>query len=287
MRRVITTVLMRDREAEVGSREQGPLNPPQQHPRPEERCAVEAPGVILAASCPAAPGPWWTSSQPCPSSRSRSRCTRWSAPIQPPARRRKVSTSQSASSSSPSAPASKVSAVPCSLEQPPAPTQQPPHTHTAHTISPFIQHLPLSCPGPLVARLKYTLQLDGHRTRSRGLFPGGKPELRGNTTVTPVQSCTKFWFHFPVREPAPVPGRGGWAGGGGRWQQVLGVQVMRVSVLPVLQPGSQYTLSPLAAGFYCIHVRYFNAVLIATYVCYFPYSVHTSSSNTSFSFHNF
>ncbi|XP_040828949.1 integrin alpha-L isoform X2 [Ochotona curzoniae] len=52
--------------------------------------------------------------------------------------------------------------------------------------------------GPLVARLKYTLQLDGHRTRSRGLFPGGKSELRGNTTVTPVQSCTKFWFHFPV-----------------------------------------------------------------------------------------
>ncbi|XP_045364266.2 integrin alpha-L isoform X2 [Camelus bactrianus] len=52
--------------------------------------------------------------------------------------------------------------------------------------------------GHLVANLAYTLQLDGHRTRSRGLFPGGKPELSGNTTVTSVKSCTRFWFHFPV-----------------------------------------------------------------------------------------
>uniref|UniRef100_A0A5F9DBB9 Integrin subunit alpha L n=1 Tax=Oryctolagus cuniculus TaxID=9986 RepID=A0A5F9DBB9_RABIT len=52
--------------------------------------------------------------------------------------------------------------------------------------------------GPLVANLMYTLQLDGHRTRSRGLFPGGRHELSGNTTVTQVQSCTDFWFHFPV-----------------------------------------------------------------------------------------
>uniref|UniRef100_A0A8C9PKF4 Integrin subunit alpha L n=1 Tax=Spermophilus dauricus TaxID=99837 RepID=A0A8C9PKF4_SPEDA len=34
------------------------------------------------------------------------------------------------------------------------------------------------------------LQLDGHRTRSRGLFPGGKPELTGNTLVTPAKSYT-------------------------------------------------------------------------------------------------
>uniref|UniRef100_A0A8C3YMR7 Integrin subunit alpha L n=1 Tax=Catagonus wagneri TaxID=51154 RepID=A0A8C3YMR7_9CETA len=52
--------------------------------------------------------------------------------------------------------------------------------------------------GPLVANLTYTLQLDGHRTRSRGLFPGGKHELSGNTAVTSVKSCTGFWFHFPV-----------------------------------------------------------------------------------------
>uniref|UniRef100_A0A8D2IH84 Integrin subunit alpha L n=1 Tax=Urocitellus parryii TaxID=9999 RepID=A0A8D2IH84_UROPR len=52
--------------------------------------------------------------------------------------------------------------------------------------------------GPLVANLTYILQLDGHRTRSRGLFPGGKPELTGNTLVTPAKSCMNFWFHFPV-----------------------------------------------------------------------------------------
>ncbi|KAM9208954.1 integrin alpha-L [Dugong dugon] len=52
--------------------------------------------------------------------------------------------------------------------------------------------------GPLVANLTYTLQLDGHRTRSRGLFPGGRRELSGNTVVTPVRSCFELWFHFPV-----------------------------------------------------------------------------------------
>lgn len=57
------------------------------------------------------------------------------------------------------------------------------------------------CPGLLVANLTYTLQLDGHRTRSRGLFPGGRDKLSGNTAVTLVKSCTEFWFHFPVREP--------------------------------------------------------------------------------------
>uniref|UniRef100_A0A8C4M0C0 Integrin subunit alpha L n=1 Tax=Equus asinus asinus TaxID=83772 RepID=A0A8C4M0C0_EQUAS len=52
--------------------------------------------------------------------------------------------------------------------------------------------------GLLVANLTYTLQLDGHRTRSRGLFPGGRDKLSGNTAVTLVKSCTEFWFHFPV-----------------------------------------------------------------------------------------
>ncbi|XP_007948491.1 integrin alpha-L [Orycteropus afer afer] len=52
--------------------------------------------------------------------------------------------------------------------------------------------------GRLVANLTYTLQLDGHRTRSRGLFPSGRQELSGNTAVTPDRSCFEFWFHFPV-----------------------------------------------------------------------------------------
>uniref|UniRef100_A0A2K5KGR9 VWFA domain-containing protein n=1 Tax=Colobus angolensis palliatus TaxID=336983 RepID=A0A2K5KGR9_COLAP len=58
--------------------------------------------------------------------------------------------------------------------------------------------------GRLVANLTYTLQLDGHRTRRRGLFPGGRHELRRNIAVTTTMSCTDFSFHFPVREPAPV-----------------------------------------------------------------------------------
>lgn len=52
--------------------------------------------------------------------------------------------------------------------------------------------------GPLVTNLTYTLQLDGHRIRSRGLFPGGGRELSGNIAVTQVESCVAFWFHFPV-----------------------------------------------------------------------------------------
>ncbi|XP_028631041.1 integrin alpha-L isoform X3 [Grammomys surdaster] len=52
--------------------------------------------------------------------------------------------------------------------------------------------------GRLLANLSYTLQLDGHRTRSRGLFPGGSHELSGNTSVTPDKSCMDFHFHFPV-----------------------------------------------------------------------------------------
>lgn len=52
--------------------------------------------------------------------------------------------------------------------------------------------------GRLRANLRYTLQLDGHRTRSRGLFPGGSHELSGVTIVTPTKACTDFWFHFPV-----------------------------------------------------------------------------------------
>uniref|UniRef100_A0A4W2DMC5 Integrin subunit alpha L n=1 Tax=Bos indicus x Bos taurus TaxID=30522 RepID=A0A4W2DMC5_BOBOX len=57
--------------------------------------------------------------------------------------------------------------------------------------------------GHLVANLTYTLQLDGHRTRSRGLFPGGKHKLIGNTAVTPVKSCFVFWFHFPLDRDIP------------------------------------------------------------------------------------
>ncbi|XP_039103733.1 integrin alpha-L isoform X2 [Hyaena hyaena] len=52
--------------------------------------------------------------------------------------------------------------------------------------------------GRLASTLTYTLQLDGHRTRSRGLFPGGRRELSRNMEVTQTKSCDKFWFHFPV-----------------------------------------------------------------------------------------
>ncbi|XP_043835304.1 integrin alpha-L [Dromiciops gliroides] len=52
--------------------------------------------------------------------------------------------------------------------------------------------------GSLVANLTYTLQLDGHRIRSRGYFLGGKQETGGNMTVTPKKSCTQHWFNFPV-----------------------------------------------------------------------------------------
>ena len=77
------------------------------------------------------------------------------------------------------------------------------------------------CPGHLVANLTYTLQLDGHRSRSRGLFPDGKHELSRNTAVTSVKSCTGFWFHFPVRsqQGCSGQGRGGRADHSGRQPQ--------------------------------------------------------------------
>uniref|UniRef100_A0A8C7C0Q1 Integrin subunit alpha L n=1 Tax=Neovison vison TaxID=452646 RepID=A0A8C7C0Q1_NEOVI len=61
-----------------------------------------------------------------------------------------------------------------------------------------VKPLTLQFQGLLVANLTYTLQLDGHRSRSRGLFLGGRHELSGHTVVTGHPSCTKFWFHFPV-----------------------------------------------------------------------------------------
>lgn len=68
------------------------------------------------------------------------------------------------------------------------------------------------CPGLLVANLTYTLQLDGHRSRSRGLFLGGRHELSGHTVVTGHPSCTKFWFHFPVRSRGGCPRKCGCGG---------------------------------------------------------------------------
>lgn len=67
-------------------------------------------GITLL--CPPAPGLWWMSSHWCPSPRLRSQCTRWSALTLPASRRRKASTSQSASRSSLSPYSSKVSVVP-------------------------------------------------------------------------------------------------------------------------------------------------------------------------------
>ncbi|XP_059122541.1 integrin alpha-L isoform X1 [Peromyscus eremicus] len=61
-----------------------------------------------------------------------------------------------------------------------------------------IQALTTQFQGRLLANLSYTLQLDGHRTRRRGLFSGGSHELSGNTSVTPVKSCMDFRFHFPI-----------------------------------------------------------------------------------------
>ncbi|XP_060222797.1 integrin alpha-L isoform X2 [Meriones unguiculatus] len=52
--------------------------------------------------------------------------------------------------------------------------------------------------GRLLANLSYTLQLDGHRTRSRGLFPGGSHVLNDKTSVTPDKSCLDFRFSFPI-----------------------------------------------------------------------------------------
>uniref|UniRef100_A0A8C2MJQ1 Integrin alpha L n=1 Tax=Cricetulus griseus TaxID=10029 RepID=A0A8C2MJQ1_CRIGR len=61
-----------------------------------------------------------------------------------------------------------------------------------------IQPLTSQFQGHLHVNLSYTLQLDGHRSRSRGLFSGGSHELSGNTSVTPDKSCMDFSFHFPV-----------------------------------------------------------------------------------------
>ncbi|KAH0514990.1 Integrin alpha-L [Microtus ochrogaster] len=61
-----------------------------------------------------------------------------------------------------------------------------------------IQALTPQFQGSLLVNLSYTLQLDGHRTRSRGLFSGGSHKLSGNTPVTPEKTCKDFPFHFPI-----------------------------------------------------------------------------------------
>ncbi|CAO2583387.1 Integrin alpha-L [Lemmus lemmus] len=61
-----------------------------------------------------------------------------------------------------------------------------------------IQPLTPQFQGHLLVNLSYTLQLDGHRTRSRGLFSGGSHKLSGNTPVTLNKTCQNFWFHFPI-----------------------------------------------------------------------------------------
>ncbi|XP_072453658.1 integrin alpha-L isoform X2 [Notamacropus eugenii] len=66
------------------------------------------------------------------------------------------------------------------------------------TVCFWVKNLTPKFLGPLVANLTYTLQLDGHRMRSRGYFPGGKQETGGNMTVTPKKFCTQHWFNFPV-----------------------------------------------------------------------------------------
>ncbi|KAG8513629.1 Integrin alpha-L, partial [Galemys pyrenaicus] len=53
--------------------------------------------------------------------------------------------------------------------------------------------------GPLTANLHYTLQLDSHRSRSRGAFLGrSSNELSENSKITQKQSCSEFQIHFPV-----------------------------------------------------------------------------------------
>lgn len=138
--------------------------------------------------CPAARGLWWMLSLRCPSPRMKSQCMRWSAPSQPVRSRRKESRSRCASKCRPSRLSFKVTAILLFPEELPALGGLP-----------SFNSLPL-CPGRLLANLSYTLQLDGHRTRRRGLFSGGSHELSGNTSVTPAKSCMDFRFHFPVRE---------------------------------------------------------------------------------------
>ncbi|XP_054991661.1 integrin alpha-L [Sorex araneus] len=60
-----------------------------------------------------------------------------------------------------------------------------------------VKPVTLQFKGRLVANLTYTLQLDGHRMRSRGLFRGGEHKISNYTMVTSSQSCIDFWFHFP------------------------------------------------------------------------------------------
>ncbi|XP_055993653.1 integrin alpha-L [Sorex fumeus] len=60
-----------------------------------------------------------------------------------------------------------------------------------------VKPVTLQFKGTLVANLTYTLQLDGHRMRSRGLFQGGEHKLSDYTMVTPNQSCIDFRFYFP------------------------------------------------------------------------------------------
>uniref|UniRef100_A0A5F8GQ77 Integrin subunit alpha L n=1 Tax=Monodelphis domestica TaxID=13616 RepID=A0A5F8GQ77_MONDO len=66
------------------------------------------------------------------------------------------------------------------------------------TVCFWVKNLTPKFVGALVANLTYTLQLDGHRIRSRGYFPGGKQETGGNMTVTSETSCIQHWFNFPV-----------------------------------------------------------------------------------------
>ncbi|XP_074063934.1 integrin alpha-L [Macrotis lagotis] len=66
------------------------------------------------------------------------------------------------------------------------------------TVCFWVKNLTPKFLGPLEANLTYNLQLDGHLTRSRGYFPGGKQEIGGNMTITPKKSCIQQWFNFPM-----------------------------------------------------------------------------------------
>uniref|UniRef100_A0A6I8PCS1 Integrin subunit alpha L n=1 Tax=Ornithorhynchus anatinus TaxID=9258 RepID=A0A6I8PCS1_ORNAN len=54
--------------------------------------------------------------------------------------------------------------------------------------------------GPLDTDLKYTLETDGHRTRSRGEFSPGMRDVRGNVSIVPgtEKSCLQHKLLFPV-----------------------------------------------------------------------------------------
>lgn len=153
----------------------------------------------LAVLCSTARGRWWMLSLSCPSPQRKSQCMRWSAPTRPVRSRRQASSSRCASRSGHSRLSFKVGSTVLPEELP--------QTQPGEDLPSFNSCLP-PCSGRLLANLSYTLQLDGHRTRSRGLFPGGSHELSGNTSVTPDKSCMDFYFHFPVREPCWGSGRG-------------------------------------------------------------------------------